>query len=45
MRRALILLLVPALTLVAATHRIAAQVKDEQAPATFRARFETSSRG
>ncbi len=41
-RRSLILLLLPVLTLFAAPQPGAAQVKDEQAPATFRARFETS---
>jgi len=42
MTRQLILPLLFALTLVAASQPSSAQVTDEQAPATFRARFETS---
>ena len=42
MTRRLTLLLLLALTLVAASQSSAAQVTDERAPATFRARFETS---
>ena len=42
MTRRLTLLLLLALTIVAASQSSAAQVTDEQAPPTFRARFETS---
>ena len=42
MTRRLFMLALTALTLVAAPQPTAAQVSDEQAPPTFRARFETS---
>jgi peptidyl-prolyl cis-trans isomerase A (cyclophilin A) len=42
MTRCLFLVILSGLALVSAPQPIAAQVTDEQAPATFRARFETS---